>query len=205
MKGGDGRPLKRFRWWNLFTGRSLFYLQLAGDGGRQVEYAIDVRHWGDSETGEGRAHLYRDGRHHAESKTPAVFPVEGGEIEVAMSGFGVKRCHYVTGDGAERQLVPDARSAEGRRARLERDRPGLSRSIGIISVIVLVVGLGLNLVQVLEPISRIPPVAENVGAFESPISLPLWLNIALGAAAAFASVERALRLRYNWLLDAGGN
>lgn len=200
VKGGNGRPLKRFRWWNLFTGRSLFHLQLAG-----VAYAVDVRHWGDSETGEGRAHLYLDGRHHAESKTPAVFPVEGGEIEVAMSGFGVKRCHYVSGEGVERQLIPDAKSAEGRRARLERERPGLSRSIGIVSVLLLVVGVGLNLVQVLEPISRIPPIAENIGVFESPISLPLWLNIALGVGAALASVERALRLRYHWLLDAGGN
>lgn len=205
VKRGDGRPLKRFRWWNLFNGRSLFHLQLVGAGGRRVMYSVDVQQWGDSETGEGRAHLYLDGRHYAEARVPAVFPVEGGVIEVAMSGFGVKRCHYVADDGTERQLTPDVKSAEGRRARLDRERPGLSRALGVLSVIVLVVGVGLNLVQILEPISEIPPVAENIGTFESPISLPLWLNITLMVGVALASVERALRLRYNWLLDGAAN
>ncbi len=43
------------------------------------------------------------------------------------------------------------------------------------------------------------------GVSEPPIHLPLWLNIALGPAAAPASTERALRLRHHWLLDAGGS
>ncbi len=205
VKPGDGRPLKRFRWWQMFLGRALLHLQLTGDDGRQVVYAVDVRHWGDKEDGEVRAQLYRAGRHHAESKVPAFFPVEGGTIEVATSGFGVKRCHYVTADGAERQLTPDPRSAEGRRARLERDHPSVSRLIGFVSMVMLIVGVGLNLLQLLDPISRIPPIAENLGVFESPIHLPLWLNITLGLAAGLASTERALRLRYHWLLDAGGN
>jgi uncharacterized protein len=57
----------------------------------------------------------------------------------------------------------------------------------------LVIGLGLNLLQLAEPISQIPPIAERFGTFESPIRLPLWLwlNVALGAAAALASTERA--------------
>jgi hypothetical protein len=205
VKRGDGRPLKRFRWWQMFLGRALLHLQLTGDDGRRVVYTIDVRHLGDKEDGVVRAQLYRDGRHHAESKTPAFFPVEGGTIEVATSEFGVKRCHYVTADGVEHQLTPDPASAEGRRARLERDHPALSRMIGLVSVIMLVVGVGLNLLQIIEPISRIPPIAESVGIFESPIHLPLWLNITLGLGAALASTERALRLRYHWLLDAGGN
>jgi hypothetical protein len=205
VKCGDGRPLKRFRWWQMFLGRALLHLQLTGDDGRRVLYAIDVRHWGSGENGEVVAHLYRAGRHHAESKVPAVFPVEGGAIEVATSAFGVKRCHYVAVDGAEHQLTPDPKSPEGRRARLEREHPSASRLIGFVSMIMLIVGVGLNLLQIIEPISRIPPIAENVGIFESPIHLPLWLNITLGLGAALASTERALRLRYHWLLDAGGN
>ena len=205
VKPGDGRPLKRFRWWQMFLGRALLHFPADADGGRPAGYAVDVRHMGSAETGEVVAHLYRDGRHHAASKVPAVFPVEGGAIEVATSGFGVKRAHYVTDAGTQHPLTPDPRSAEGRRARLERERPGLSRSIGVVSVVVLLVGVGLNLLQILAPLSRIPPIAENVGVFVSPIVLPLWLNIALGLAAALASTERALRLRYHWLLDAGGN
>lgn len=205
VKRGDGRPLKRFHWWQMFLGRALLHLQLIGDDGRRAVYSVDVRHQGDREDGVVRAQLYRDGRHHAVSKVPAVFPVEGGAIEVATTGVGVRRCHYVAADGTERQLIPDPKSAEGRRARLDRDHPSASRMIGVVSVVMLVVGVGLNLLQILEPISRIPPIAENLGVFESPIHLPLWLNITLGLAAALASTERALRLRYHWLLDAGGN
>ncbi|MDN5917919.1 MAG: hypothetical protein L0I76_22960 [Pseudonocardia sp.] len=189
----------------MFLGRALLHLQLIGDDGRRAVYSVDVRHQGDREDGVVRAQLYRDGRHHAVSKVPAVFPVEGGAIEVATTGVGVRRCHYVAADGTERQLIPDPKSAEGRRARLDRDHPSASRMIGVVSVVMLVVGVGLNLLQILEPISRIPPIAENLGVFESPIHLPLWLNITLGLAAALASTERALRLRYHWLLDAGGN
>lgn len=205
VKPGDGRPLKRFRWWQMFLGRALLHLQLTGDDGRGVVYSVDVRHQGDGKDGVVRAQLYRDDRQHAVSKVPAVFPVEGGAIEVATTGAGVRRCHYVGADGAERRLVPDPRSAEGRRARLERDRPSVSRLLGVVSVIMLMVGVGLNLLQIIEPISRIPPIAENLGVFESPIHLPLWLNVTLGLGAALASTERALRLRYHWFLDAGGN
>lgn len=205
VKPGDGRPLKRFRWWQMFLGRALLHLQLTGDDGRRVVYSVDVRHWGDKDDGVVRARLYRDGLHHAESKVPAVFPVEGGAIEVATSAFGVRRCHYVAFDGAQRQLTPDPKSGEGRRARLDRDRPTVSRLIGFVSAVALIVGVGLNLLQILEPISRVPPIAENLGVFESPIHLPLWFNIALGLAAGLASTERALRLRFHWLLDAGGN
>lgn len=205
LTGGDGSPLKRLRWWHVLTGRSLLHLDLTAADGRPVRYSVDVRYHGDGEDGVVRARLYRDGRQHAVSKVPAVFPVEGGEIEVATSGFGVRRAHYVTDGGAEHQLTPDPRSGEGRRARFQRDHPSAGVILGAVSVAVLVVGIGVNVLQLLEPVSAIPPIAENVGVFVSPIHLPLWLNIALGLGAAFASWERALRLRYHWLLDAGGN
>lgn len=96
---------------------------------------------------------------------------------------------------------PRALPAEGRRARLGRAHPTLSRSIGILSIVLLVVGIGLNLLQVAEPISQIPAIADAVGTFEAPIRLPIWLNLALGLGALLASVERALRMRYHPLLD----
>ncbi|MFI7016613.1 hypothetical protein [Streptomyces sp. NPDC050164] len=204
VKSGDGRPLQRFRWWQL-PGRALFHLRLSDDAGRRTEYAVDVRHWGNQSSGSVRAHLYRDGRRHAESRIPAVFPVPGGTIEVAMSGFGIKRCHYVTTGGTAQQLAPDPKSAEGRRARLDRAHPTLSRSIAFLSVFMLITGVGLNLLQALEPISHIPPVAGSVGTFDSPVHLPLWLNITLGLGAVLGSTERALRLRYSRLLDGAGN
>jgi hypothetical protein len=76
VKSGNGRALKHFRWWQPLS-RALFYLPLTNDEGRQVTYAIDVSYVQRAMTddGKGKAHLYLDGRHHAESKLPAVFPV----------------------------------------------------------------------------------------------------------------------------------
>ncbi|TDE97329.1 hypothetical protein EXU48_03775 [Occultella glacieicola] len=201
IKPGDGRPLKRFRWWQPLS-RTLFHLELTGAAGERETWSVDVRLWGDSD-GEVRAQLYRNGEHHAGSKLPAVFPVPGGSIEVVASNYGLRRCHFVGDDGSVRQLTPDPTSAEGRRARLERTRPGLSRTIGVVSVAILVVALVLGVPQIVEEISRIPPVAENLGTFTSPIQLPGWLNITLVVAALVASTERAMRLRYHWLLDGG--
>ncbi|QQM38753.1 hypothetical protein [Streptomyces liliifuscus] len=200
VKPGDGRPLKRFRWWQMLT-RALFHLRLMNDDGRPTVYAVDVKHQNASE-GYVKAHLYLDGRHHAESKVPAVFPVLGGTVEVRTSGFGLRRCHYVTAEGAEHQLVPDPASAEGRRARLDRSHPALSRCVGFLSVIVLVIGLVLLILQLAEQVTRAPEgVAQYVGTFTSPIDLSAWANTVVGLATVAASTERALRLRYSRLLD----
>lgn len=198
---GDGHTLQRYRWWQPFS-RALFHLRLTGEDGQRQTWSVDVRLWGDSE-GEVLAQLYRDGKHQARSTLPAVFPVPGGAIEVAASDYGLKRCHYVTHDGAERQLVPDAASAEGRRASLEREHPALSRAIGLVSVVILIVALVLGVPQIVEEISQFPPIADNVGAFTSPFRLPAWFNVTLVIATLSASTERALRLRYHWLLDGG--
>ncbi|NEC67968.1 hypothetical protein [Streptomyces sp. SID9727] len=204
LKPGDGRELQRFRWWQL-PARSLLWLRLAGDGGQERLYAVDVRHWARLDNSRIRAHLFLDGRHVAESKLPAVFPVDGGVIEVAMSSYGIKRCHYRPLDGQPSQLTPDPASAEGRRARFGTRHPGLSRAVAVGSVLLLLIGVGLNLLQLAEPVSHIPPVTQRVGTFVSPIHLPIWLNLALGGGAVLASMERALRLRYSSLLDAAGH
>lgn len=204
VKPGTGRPLKPFRWWQLLT-RSLFYIRLAGEDGLTTVYAVEVRHMGNKETGVIEAHLYRDNIHQALSKTPAKFPVPGGTIEVETSSFGLKRCHYVTEDGAERQLEPDPKSAEGRRARLDQAHPTLSRVIGVVSVVLLVVGVFLLIPQIIEPISEIPPIADNIGTFTSPIQLSFWPNVIVTLVFIAASTERALRLRYRWWLDGAAN
>ena len=198
---GDGHRLPRYRWWQPFS-RALFHLRTPGDDGIPHTWSVDVRIGGDAD-GEVRAHLYLDGLHHAASKLPAAFPVPGGTVEVAASGYGLKRCHFVGADGVRRQLSPDPASAEGRRASLDRDHPVLSRLIGVVSVLVLIVGVIFGVPQLLEQLTLIPPIAERVGTFVSPIRLPAELNIALVVGTVVASTERALRLRYNWLLDGG--
>ncbi|WP_299035018.1 hypothetical protein [uncultured Pseudokineococcus sp.] len=204
LRPGDGRPLPPFRWWQVL-GRSVMHLDLSGPGQRGPRYAVDVRHGGDGSDGEVRARLYRDGRQEQVSKVPAVFPVAGGVVEVAVSAAGLRRCHHVTDDGTEHPLVPDSRSAAGHRARLDRHHPALGRSVGVVSVLLLILGLGLNLLQLVEPLSEIPPVAEALGAtFDSPVDLPVWLNVALGLGAGLGSAERALRLRYRSWLDGAG-
>ncbi|MCO8273873.1 hypothetical protein M1L60_25065 [Actinoplanes sp. TRM 88003] len=200
IKPGDGRALKRFRWWQPLS-RSLFWLPADAAAGRPAVYAVDVSHVKSDDNGDTEAHLYRDGLRYARVRLPAFFPIEGGTIEVAASAFGIKRCHFVADDGTEQQLVPDPRSAEGRRARLERERPALSRWIGVVALVLIVVPLLLGLPQTIESISRIPPLAERFGVFDSPFDASVWFNIALGVSATIGSTERALRLRYNRWLD----
>lgn len=202
VKAGNGRLLKDFRWWQPLS-RALFYLPLTNDDDRQVVFAVDVSYWQQflADDGKGKAHLYLDGKHHTESKLPAAFPVAGGTIEVASTVFGLKRCHYVTDEGAVHQLIPDESSAEGRRARLDREHPSLSRWIGFISLIMLIVPMILAIPQIIDSLTHVPLIAQHLGTFNSPIALPMWLNIALGLCAAAGSVERATRLQWNALLD----
>ncbi|RUQ98148.1 hypothetical protein [Labedella endophytica] len=199
VKPGDGRALGRFRWWQLFTGRHLFYLDVDRPGGGRNHYALDVRNGEDDKV----AHLYLESRQVARSRLPARIPVEGGVIEVAEGAAGLKRVHYVTATG-ESLLVPDPRSPVGRRMDFARTHPVASSRVGLVSVVVLLVGAVLNVLQLLEPILQIPPILEAVGRYESPVHLPIWLNVTLGLLAAAGATERALRIRYNWLLDGLG-
>ncbi|MFE9380292.1 hypothetical protein [Streptomyces sp. NPDC006855] len=204
VKPGDGKPLRPFRWWQL-TRRSLLSIVLpVGDGGGlSATYTVEVKHGGDAETGVVRARLYRDGFCEAESKLPARFPVPGGRIEVRRSEVGLRRCHFVADGGGETRLTPDPRSGEGRRMNFAREHPGASALVGAVSVLLLLIGVGLNLLQAAQPISEIPPVAESLGTFESPLRLPVWLNVTLGVGAVLGATERAMRMRYHWLLDGG--
>lgn len=200
VEPGDGHALKPFRWWQMFS-RALLHLRLQTDGTVQT-WSVDVRLWGDDD-GVVHAALYRDGRHQALSRVPARFPVPGGEIEVHTSDFGLKRCHLVRDDGSEVQLTPDRASAEGRRLTLDRRHPGVSRALGVLSWTVLAAALVLGAPQIVETLSQIPPVADNLGTVTSPWSLPAAANAGLLVGTLLASTERALRLRNHWLLDGG--
>jgi hypothetical protein len=197
---GDGRPLRPFRWWQL-PYRSLFHLRLPDGGGGQAVYTVDVRRGQDQTSAQAKADLYLDGRHHARSRLPAAFPVPGGTVEVRLSKFGLRRCHYVTTKGTEHLLVPDRDSAEGRRAHLDRAHPVLSRGIGAFSLTALVVSLAVLAGQLVEHITALPAVAEHVGALTSPVHPSVGGNIVLTLVTLSAGTERALRLRYNRLLD----
>ncbi|MBZ2408126.1 hypothetical protein HX747_10550 [Streptomyces sp. L06] len=200
VEPGDGRALKRFRWWQL-PFRALLHLRLTEADGTVAVYSVDVRHGQNQSSGEVRADLYREGLRRARCRLPAVLPVPGGHVEVAMSGFGLKRCHYVTDGGSEHQLTPDPASAEGRRARFDRAHPALSRGVGWLSAAVLGVALVLLLLQTAGTVTEAEPVARHVGTFTSPVRLDWWGNAAVAAASLAAATERALRLRHHRLLD----
>lgn len=198
VRAGSGEPLRRYRWWQTF-GRSLRSITLPSADGSTSTYAIDVRHAGDMTDGAIRARLYVDGALQSYAKMPARFSVPGGHIEVAINGFGLKRCHFVDPDGTEQQLTPDPVSAEGRHARLHHRHPGVSRAIGILSIALVVGGLCIEVPQIIESLSQIPVIADSVGTFTSPVRLPLPANLLIGLAAVLGSTERALRMRSSWI------
>lgn len=84
-----------------------------------------------------------------------------------------------------------------------RRHPVASALIGAISIAMLLIGTGLGALQAAGPISEVPPIAARFGTFESPVRLPVWLNVCLGLGASAAAIERALRMQYHWLLDSG--
>ncbi|MEV4649081.1 hypothetical protein [Saccharopolyspora sp. NPDC049357] len=209
VRSGDGSPLRDYRLWQLFS-RSLFFLELADHDGISHSYAVDVRYLADAKTrkqhddGEGNAPaaLYRNGVQVSRSNVPTAFPVPGGVIEVATTGFGLKRMHFVSEAGEERALRPHRRSQEGLRARFGQRFPRASAVIGAAAVVILVVALAVNLLHGAEVLTHSPVIAEKVGTFTSPIHLPTWANATLITAGALAALERATRLRHNRFLDA---
>lgn len=195
---GDGSALGRHRPWQVLS-RSVFVVELPEADGTVHEYAVDVPYLDWSST----VGLYRDGRQVLVAEAPAAFPVPGGVVEVGVGVFGLTRMHLVPDAGEpERALRPVRHSAEYWRARLGRRFPVASRRVGAAAVVVLLLGLALLVPQLLELVTSLDVVAERVGTFTSPLSLPAWLNTTLVTAGVLASVERALTLRNHWLVDA---
>ncbi|MEQ3553872.1 hypothetical protein WIS52_25635 [Pseudonocardia nematodicida] len=176
--------------------RSLYRVDLPDAGGRPVTWTVEV-----DVSGDWEARLYRDGHRAAAAELPAALPVPGGRIEVDAGLYGVTRVHLVTADG-EHRLAPVPGTLEHRRARLAHRRPGVSRAIAATAVVILAVNLVLAAPQALEILTSLPRVAEHVGTFVSPVTLPAWLNTTLLVAGALAAVERVLTWRRNRVLDA---
>jgi hypothetical protein len=199
---GDGHTLRRFRWWQQIS-RVVLYLPLTVPNDHQVLYAIDVHHWRQlfSYDGKGSAALYADGIHLAESRLPAAFPVPGGAIEVIPAPFGLNRCNWVTTEGREYPLIPDPRSAEGRLTLFRNDHPAMSRWIGILSLAFLAFPVTVLVLQLTEVVLNLPFLATRLGTFGSLLYLPLWVNIGFGFLIAAAGTERLIRFRYRWVLD----
>lgn len=197
VKPGDGRALKPYRWWHSLW-RTLFVADLQDEDDHRHEYAVDINYlsfaWD--------AALYRDGRREATSELPAVFPVPGGVVEVATTFYGLKRMHLVTDDGREQQLRPHRLSSEGMRMRFGRRFPRASTAISWTAVAVLLTSLAVLFLPTVASISRIDVVAEHLGTYTAPYTLPGWLSTTLTISGLVAALERALTLRNHWLIDA---
>lgn len=151
--------------------------------------------------GKAPAALYRDGVQLYRSKLPTTFPVPGGVIEVAANGFGASRMHFVDPQGNEQVLAPHHRAAEGLRARFDLRFPRLSKMIGILAILILLVCLVTGIPQGVEFLTSFDVISERFGTFTSPIQLPDWANVSLFMAGLGAGTERALTLRHHWLID----
>lgn len=187
-KQGDGSRLPPWRWWHPLH-RSVMGVE---HGGSRWHIDVDFFDW------DEKVHLYRDGRQDRVQRGKARFELPtGARIEAALSTYGLRRAHLVLPDGTERQLEPAPGTAERWRADLEREHPTVSQWLGRISWAVLVVALLLQLPQLVALVSTLTGWFE----FSSPVTLPGWLNTPLSVAGVLAGIERALRLRYHWLLD----
>lgn len=196
IQPGDGHALKPFRIWQGLA-RSLFYAPLETPEGKEQLYAVNVNYF----DWEDKADLYLDGAHHAQSKLPAAFPVEGGTIEVASTTYGLKRMHYVDDAGKGRVLKPDPASAEGLRARLAARAPLVSKLIALTAVLILLTLLPFGLFQLAEIVTQTEWAQQYVDPFTSSIRLPGWATTPAFILSILAVTERALTLRNHWLID----
>jgi hypothetical protein len=188
----------------------LFTANLPEPGAEQpIRYAVDVHYLADTladidESGRSarpQLALFRNGHEKYIADSPAAFPVPGGMIEAAFGTYGLSRMRLIPEDGAHRALSPHPHSAEGLRARFGRRFPRVSRVIGIMAVVILLVSLAVTVPQILELVSGWDLVAEHIGTFDSPVSLPAWANTTVTVAGVLAATERALTLRNHWLID----
>ena len=107
-----------------------------------------------------KLHLFRDGVEVDVQKSPATFQVgANATINAATGLLGMRQVDLVT-PMARRVLTPVDGTAEGWRLQLERERPELSRLIGVISWIVLVVALVTDIPQLIGLIEL--PTAVNI-------------------------------------------
>lgn len=185
---GDGTMLRPMRWWHPLY-RSVFGI---AHGGAQWHIEVDFFDW------DEKVALYRNGIQDRIQKGTSRFELpDGSRIDAAMSTYGMRRARLVEPGGTTHQLTPAEGTAERWRADLDRDRPRLSRTIGVASWTIVVIALLLQIPQLAELGAELSGWYD----FTSPVHLPAWMNTPLTIAGVLAGLERALRLRHNWLLD----
>lgn len=160
------------------------------------EYTVDVDYF------DWDIRLYTDGVQTAVGSYPVRFPVPDGLIHADLSLYGAQRMHYEPDVGEPVLLKPHRHSLEGLRAAVDRRHPLASRIISWTAIATLLIGLAVFIPLLVQRISEIEWVAENIGTFVSPINLPGWLNGTLLVAGIFAALERALTIRSHCLIDA---
>jgi hypothetical protein len=181
----ESNSLRPLGGWDIVT-RGRFQARHAGH-----LWTVDLDYF---DFGE-KLHLYRDGVEVEVQRSPASFRLDAGAtINASLSVLGMREADLAVG-GETTALTPVEGTAEGWRLGLERERPGLSRLIGLISWIVLVVALVYEVPQLVAFIGGV------LGAdIEAPFTLPGPANFALGIAALAAALERALRFKSSrWL------
>jgi hypothetical protein len=196
VKKGDGHRLKEYRFWHAFT-HSLFHITITNENNEKIHYALKSRYFAE----DSSVDLYHNRKHIAYSTLPASLPVENGIIEVKSQGSGINSIQYLTDKLETFSVYPEKRSIRGLRMRLHKRIPTISFLIGGLAIVTLLSITILTLPQIIESISQVPWISENIGTFESPISLSIWMNVAAGFAGALAATERALMLRSHWLID----
>ncbi|MET0763060.1 MAG: hypothetical protein ABWZ63_12130 [Thermoleophilaceae bacterium] len=123
-------------------------------------------------------------------KSPATFELgAGATIKASMGVLGMRQIDLVLG-GQTTLLAPVDGTPEAWRLRLEREHPGLSRVIGAISWVVLVIALVTGVAELISLTGAEPPLVIG-GA----------VGTLLGFAALAAALERALRFKSNRWLD----
>ncbi|TDQ36590.1 hypothetical protein [Aureibacillus halotolerans] len=196
VKEGDGHLLKDYRIWHMFT-RSLFHIEITNSKNEKTKYAMNCKYF----TEEPQVDLYRNGKHVAFSKLPAAFPIENGILEIKNGGYGINRIHYVTDEEGAFSIYPDKRSIRGLRMRLHKQFPTISSLIEKLAVVILLTSIALSFPQLVEKLTEVPWVTENVGAFHSPFAFPLTVNLGIIGIGMLAGYERTLMLRSHWLID----
>lgn len=176
-------PFKKWRW--IWRGR--FEIAYASH-----QYVLDVNYVDFDE----KLHVYKDGFLLESKKSPARIEVGNKTfIEAELSTYGMKYVRLRTPELKTIPLQPSTGTAEAWRARLNTERPKLSKAIGIFSWTVLVIAA---LTQIPELLSLIASLTDaNLPNF----ALPGWLNVTLTIAGVIAALDRALQLKYHSMID----
>jgi hypothetical protein len=185
-------------------------LQPLGRWERLVRGRFEIRHNGSLYVVDSlyidldeRIRLYRDGELAEVRRGRARFRLgDGARIEAAAAKLGMKYVHMrVDGIPDPIPLQPSNGTPEAWRARLDREHPDLSRIIGFVSLVVLLVVLVIELPGLVNLVGSLTPLV-GWPEFKVPtFGLPVWANAGLILTGGLAGLERSLSMEYNALLD----